>query len=161
MDQITASCSKRIMAALRQITHAVDTYSRRLKSEYDVTVPQLICMFAIIEKGKSTTSAIAQNIHVANSTIVGILDRLEKKGLILRKRDTEDRRKVFVSATAKGKKLIADAPSPLQDKLLESLEKLPELEQTAIALSLEKIVSLMGAEDIPCAPILGGEELND
>lgn len=161
MDNVTASCNRRIMSALRQITHAVDTYSRRLKSEYDVTVPQLICMIYIIENGKSTTSSIAQNIHVANSTIVGILDRLENKGLISRKRDTKDRRKVFVNATAKGKKLIRDAPSPLQDKLSDSLKKLPKLEQTAIALSLEKIVNLMGAENISSAPILGSEKLSD
>ena len=153
-DQITASCNRRIMSSLRQITHAVDIYSRRLRSEHGITVPQLICLIAIIENKNSTTSEIATKIHVANSTIVGILDRLEAKKYITRQRDTVDRRKVFVSATAQGKKLIKIAPSPLQDKLSESLANLPELEQAAIALSLEKIVDLMGVNDISPAPIL-------
>lgn len=154
-------CNKRVMSSLRQITHSIDRYSRRLRTESGITVPQLICLICIAENGKLTTSAIANKIHVANSTIIGILDRLEVKKYILRQRDTVDRRKVFVSATPQGKKLIEFAPSPLQDKLSESLKNLPQLEQTAIALSLEKVVDLMGVEDISPAPILATGQLTD
>jgi DNA-binding MarR family transcriptional regulator len=82
-------------------------------------------------------------IHVTPSTVVGILDRLEDKGLIRRERGKQDRRIVFVTATEQGVALAEQAPSPLQKKLGASINDLPELEQAAIALALERLVALV------------------
>jgi len=67
---------------------------------------------------------------------------------------TVDRRVVNVIATAKGRALADNAPSPLQDGLADALKRLSEMEQATIALSLERIVDLMEARDIDAAPIL-------
>jgi DNA-binding MarR family transcriptional regulator len=88
------------------------------------------------------------------STINGVIDRLEKKGLIVRERDTQDRRKVFITVTEAGKMMSKSTPSLLQDRLSDSLRSLPELEQAAIALSLERVVSLMEAEHLDTSPNL-------
>jgi len=61
---------------------------------------------------------------------------------------------VNVLITKLGKKIAKNAPSPLQDNLAEALAKLPTLEQTTIALSLQRIVDLMEAKDLEAAPIL-------
>lgn len=92
--------------------------------------------------------------YLSASTVVGILDRLEKKGFIRRLRDSNDRRVVNVSATEKGQKLAYNAPSPLQDGLANALNRLSELEQATIALSLKRIVDLMEAGHLEAAPIL-------
>jgi DNA-binding MarR family transcriptional regulator len=88
------------------------------------------------------------------STVVGILDRLETKGLILRQRSTKDRRVVLVELTDAGRRLVSDAPSPLQDRLTEGLGMLPKAEQQEIAAALDKVVSLMEAREIDASPIL-------
>jgi len=144
----------RILRALRRIIQAVDIHSRKLSSQYQITAPQLVTLLCIAEYGPMTTSEIGLHVHLSNSTVVGILDRLEAKNLVKRERGTTDRRLVHVSATEEGVNLVRSAPSPLQDMFADALHGLPELEQTAIALSLERIVELMEAKDIDAAPML-------
>ena len=116
----------------------------------------------MIERGPLTATAISREIHVSPSTIVGILDRLEDKGLLRRERSREDRRIVFVAATEAGIALAKETPSPLQKKLADALKALPELEQATITLSLERIVNLMEPQgvlspeplDEPGSPVL-------
>lgn len=133
----------RILRALRRITRAVALHSRQLSACSKITGPQLVCLRTVIEKGPMTATAISREVHVSASTVVGILDRLEDKGLITRERSRQDRRIVYITATDAGHKLAHDTPSPLQQKLAESLQVLPELEQATITLSLERIVDLI------------------
>lgn len=148
------SLDLRILRALRRIIQAVDIHSRKLSSQYQITGPQLVTLLCVTENGPMTTSEIGRHVHLSNSTVVGILDRLEAKELVKRERSTKDRRLVHVSATESAMSLVQSAPSPLQDVFAKALDKLPELEQTAIALSLERIVELMEARGIDAAPIL-------
>ncbi|MBU4611215.1 MarR family transcriptional regulator [Achromobacter sp. GG226] len=133
----------RILRALRRITRAIALHSKQLAACSHITAPQLVCLHTVIAGGPMTATAISREIHVSASTVVGILDRLEEKGLVRRERGREDRRTVFVSATEAGVKLANDAPSPLQKTLSEALNELPELERATITLSLERIVDLV------------------
>lgn len=136
----------RILRSLRRITRSIALHSRRLSAESSITSPQLVCLRTVIEKGPLTATAISREIHVSPSTIVGVLDRLEDKGLVLRERSKEDRRIVFVSATESGRELAKNTPSPLQQKLSEALKQLPESEQLQITLSLERVMALIDAD---------------
>lgn len=149
-----------ILQSLRRIMRAVDIYSKRLSTKYAITTPQLVCLLTIVESKTITVAALAKKIHLSSSTVVGILDRLENKKLISRKRDKQDRRLVKLKPTAKGKEYAKSAPSPLQDKLLETLSRLSNLEQAAISLSLSKIVELMEAEEIDASPLLTAGQIN-
>lgn len=133
----------RILRALRRITRSIALHSRQLAAYSNITAPQLVCLRAVVENGPLTATAISREIHVSPSTVVGILDRLEDKGWIRRERGREDRRIVFVTATETGIQLVHDTPSPLQKKLADALNALPELEQATITMSLERIVHLM------------------
>jgi len=149
MDTVTdaqQAYDLRILRALRRITRAVALHSRQLSVCNHITGPQLVCLRTIIDKGPMTATVISREVHVSASTVVGILDRLEDKGLIVRERGRADRRIVFVSATPAGRQVAQDTPSPLQQKLAESLQALPELEQATITLSLERVVDLIEAD---------------
>lgn len=144
----------RILRSLRRIIRSVEIHSKKLAAKYDVTGPQLICLLTVRDLGPVTATTISKEIYVSPSTVVGILDRLEEKGLIQRQRDKKDRRRVYVSLTDEGTKLADHAPSPLQDRLAEGLNGLPELEQVSIALALERVVDLMEVRQVDASPIL-------
>ena len=150
----------RILRALRRIIRSVELYSKQLSASRRITTPQLVCLLAVVNKGPLTATAISREVHLSPSTVVGILDRLEEKGWVARARDRDDRRIVQVSATAAGVALAREAPSPLQKTLADALNALPELEQATIALSLERIVSLMEAQTIDASPILETGPIN-
>ena len=95
----------RILRALRRITRSIALHSRQLSAVSHITAPQLMCLRTVIANGPLTATAISREIHVSPSTVVGILDRLEDKGLIRRERGREDRRIVFVTATEAGRAL--------------------------------------------------------
>jgi DNA-binding MarR family transcriptional regulator len=155
-----------ILQSIRRIMRAVDIYSRKLRSQYALTAPQIVCLGTIVEHGPLTVSQIAQRVFLSPSVVVGILDRLETRGLVRRERDTTDRRVVNTFATPAGRKVADEAPSALQDGLHEALKNLPTLEQATIALSLRRVVDLMEAGSIDAAPILetapiGGKSDNE
>ena len=143
-----------ILQSLRRIIRAVDLYSKRLKGRHAITAPQLICLLAIVESGSVGTGALAQRVYLSNSTVVGILDRLEERGLIQRQRDARDRRQVHVSATQAGHLLATSAPSPVQDRLADALKHLPHDQQLAISSDLQTLVHLMEVGHLDASPIL-------
>jgi DNA-binding MarR family transcriptional regulator len=149
-----ATYDRWILKSLRRIVRAVDLYSRELRSTCGLTVPQLVCLATIVREGQITAVSLSFQIHVSASTLVGILDRLEKRKLIERVRSRQDRRQVIITATAAGEEEVRRAPSPLQESLVTGLRSLSSERQAIIAQSLDKVVELMEAKEIKVAPLL-------
>ncbi|MDT8390666.1 MAG: MarR family winged helix-turn-helix transcriptional regulator [Lentisphaeria bacterium] len=144
----------RVLCSLRRIIRAVDIYSRRLNSQVGLTSPQLICLQSVVRGKRLTLSMVTKDVSLSGSTITGIVDRLEAKGLLVRERSRTDRRKVYLKPTPAGVEVVKASPSLLQDTFANALRKLAEDEQINIAESLERIVALMEAEDIEASPNL-------
>ena len=143
----------RILHAIRQVIQRIDIDSRKLAARHQITGPQLMALITVAEGGPISAAGIAKQIYVSPSTLVGIMDRLEAKGLILRRRGLRDRRVVHVTATEAGRALVAEAPYPLQYSLRRALERLSMRQQKQTATSLERLVRLLGAEDIEAEPV--------
>lgn len=135
--------ARRIIFALRKIMQQMDFHSHRLDKYYGITVPQIICLYEIYEKGAMTLAVLSKNIHLAASTLVGIIDRLEEKGFVKRSRSLEDRRLIFIDMTEKGRDFVRTSPHLLHNRLAEHLVVLPETEQILIANSLDLLVDLL------------------
>ncbi len=148
----------RTLRAIRRIIRAADLHSRRLASQHGITVPQLLCLTKLIENESLTVRELAAQIYVSASTVVGILDRLESRGLVTRRRGELDKRMVHVSITESGKKLVSDSPSPLHEELVAEMRAIPEEEQSEIANALEKLVDLLEIQRLDAAPILETNE---
>lgn len=145
---------RRVLTALRRIVRAIDLYSRELKARCGLTVPQMVCLSALAGETGITAVDLALQVHLSPSTLVGILDRLERMEFVERERSSEDRREVRLTATPEGRRALKLSPSPLQDSLARGLERLSSTEQAAIARALERIVELMEAQELPAAPLL-------
>lgn len=136
-----------LVRSIRRIVRAVDLYSHRLRSEYGVTAPQLVCLTRVVESQPTTIKRLAAEVNLSASTIVGIMDRLEAKGWAVRERSTQDRRQVMLTATETGAKLVAETPSPIQDRLAAAMFRLPPEERAATADALAKIVDMLELRD--------------
>jgi len=100
-----------------------------------------------VNAGTTTVTEVAAHVHLSPSTVVGIIDRLEEKGLVNRERDTTDRRVVTLTATDRGSKLIEETPHPVQALFDDRDDNtLDEDDYDRIATALEDIVSVLGAD---------------
>lgn len=85
------------------------TESRRLTKELarsvDLTGPQLTVLKMLEGVGDLSLSELSERIRAQNSTVTGIIDRMEREGLVVRARSTEDRRVVKIKLTDKGSKI--------------------------------------------------------
>jgi len=142
MDDIQ-NYEQRILRSLRRITRAVDVYSRRLNVEFGLTTPQMLCLDILSKSKDMILKDLAQSINLGESTVNGIIDRLEAKKYVTRTRSEQDRRKVYLVISPEGKNMLKKAPLPLENKVSNSLLQLPEAEQVSILSSLERITELI------------------
>lgn len=66
-----------------------------------ITLPQSLVISTLIKSGEMKISELSRKINLSNSTISGIIDRLEKKQLVVRTRSEVDRRIVYVKVSPK------------------------------------------------------------
>jgi DNA-binding MarR family transcriptional regulator len=98
--------------------------TRAVAEQYGLTGSQLLVLKMLEPRGQLSLSDLSERIRAKNSTVTGIIDRMERDGLVARRRSGEDRRVVHIELTAKGKKLATDAkgdPKQLYRALLEEL----------------------------------------
>ena len=143
-----------IVAAIRRIIRAIDLHSRRLVDRHDLTGPQLAILREAERLASPSTGALARAVHLSQPTVTGILNRLERRGLVRRERAAEDRRSVIITVTDAGRRLLREAPSLLQERFRDELARLAEWERLTLLASLQRIASMMDAEAIDAAPIL-------
>lgn len=150
----TFSISDQVLISLRQIIRSIDLHSKHLVKQFGLTGPQLIVLQEAALADQITASELAKASSLSQATVTGILDRLEKRGLILRQRSQSDRRRIHVTITAAGESLLESAPPPMQESFIEQFECLQDWEQHMILSSLKRVVALTNARKIAAAPIL-------
>lgn len=151
---LTVAHEVRILRAIRRILRAVEMHSKQLKQLQDITTPQLVALLALKEHGELSVKHLSQQLDLSASTTVGVIDRLESKGMVRRTRCAQDRRQVLVSITGTGRTLALQAPSPLQTQLAKALASMPSHEQAEITNALERLVNLFGITELDASALL-------
>ncbi len=143
-----------VLVALRRVIRATDLHSKHLAKTTGLTTPQILLLQTIRDKGEVTIGEIANKMSLSQATVTSILDRLEKRDLVYRKRSKEDKRKVHAYLTEQAKDTLKEAPIPLQEHFTRQFCELQEWEQSMIISSLQRVAQMMNAQDIDAAPVL-------
>jgi MarR family transcriptional regulator, organic hydroperoxide resistance regulator len=111
---------------LWSIDHALQSMSKRMVANLGVTGPQRLVIRLIGRFPNILAGELSELLRLHPSTLTGILQRLEERSLITRRRDREDLRRAHFSLTAKGKKLDALQSGTVEAAIRRVLGKLPE-----------------------------------
>jgi len=137
-----------IIQSLRRIIKSLQDYSQTVSNHFGITGPQLWALKTIHQTGSLAVGELSEGMYLHPSTVSGVVDRLEKKGYVIRDRTEKDRRVVKVRLTPKGKILARKAPNPVQGKMIYGLRKLKKERLGLICESVRELVGIMEAQDL-------------
>ncbi len=119
------------------------TESRRVTKEVarslGMTGPQVTAIKLLEGFGDLSLSALSERMSAKNSTITGLVDRLERDGMVTRARSTEDRRVTLIRLTPAGRKLAGQIPVTSMEMFARALCSLDARERDQLRGLLRKL----------------------
>jgi len=108
----------RLLACENLIEQTVRT---RLRVAFDITLPQFDVLSELEHAGNALTmSQLSQKLMVSNGNVTGVVDRLERDGLVRRRASSTDRRVQYIELTEQGVSLFRDIASE-HERWIENL----------------------------------------
>lgn len=131
---------------LRHIAAIIKQKGREILSNYTITPPQFIALQWLDELGDMTIGELSTKMYLAFSTTTDLVDRMEQKELVVRSRDTKDRRVVRVHLLDKGKQIIAEVVEKRQGYLQDVVKDFDASEVEVLSTLLSRMYQEMKEE---------------
>jgi DNA-binding MarR family transcriptional regulator len=124
---------------LQELLAAIKRGYVAIAEEFELSPPQVMAMRVLEPDRPLPMNELATECHLDNSTITGIVDRLEAQGLVERRSDERDRRVKMVAVTDEGAKVCAQLAEILQEAP-EPIARLSRKDQAALRDVLRRAV---------------------
>jgi len=138
---------------VRRIFQAINEYSRSAEQTTGLTGTQLWVLKILANSAPMRVSELAHQMYLSSATVVGIIDRLEVKNMVTRKRSKKDRRAVDLDLTKTGKEMVINAPEVAQIMLIKGLGELSENDFSVVETGMQQMVHILRAEQINPQPM--------
>ena len=132
----------RALSAYVKLVRASDSLTARIHRHLaaaGLTISQFGVLEALYHLGPLSQAEIAKKVLKSTGNITMVIDNLEKRGLVKRERDKEDRRYYAVQMMAEGKKLIGRIFPHHAARIMEEMNILSSAEQESLGYLCRKI----------------------
>jgi MarR family 2-MHQ and catechol resistance regulon transcriptional repressor len=99
----------RLWIVLARCYHAVSQIAERSVAQAGLGLSDFAALEALLHKGPLTITQIQAKVLLASGSMTAAIDRLEQKGLIVRKSTPSDRRAKLLELTPEGRRLVGGA----------------------------------------------------
>lgn len=106
----------------RTVHRLYDAQGQKLLDRESIPIAYWYYLRVLAERGEINQLELSKRVGIASTTAVPALDYLEKRGLVKRVRDPNDRRKYFVVLQDEGKRLVDEMLPDLIDMISGSLD---------------------------------------
>jgi DNA-binding MarR family transcriptional regulator len=89
-----------VVGLIKEVLVKMRQFMNKAFESRGVTAPQGYLLGILSKNGKMKIHELSQKLSMTDSTVSGIIDRLEKQGMVLRVRSLEDKRVVYVDISA-------------------------------------------------------------
>ena len=110
----------------------------------DVTLTQYRTLVVLASRGPQTVAALAEAVDVAPPTATRMSDRLVRKGLVVRRHDTTDRRLVRLTLSPAGRRLVDTVTGRRRAEIAALLAGIPAAQQAALVDALQQLAEAAG-----------------
>lgn len=128
-----------IVDGLVQLSYLIQNVLGRVGAEYDLTIIQ-IRLLGILRDREPSMLQLAKHLSLDKSSITGLVDRAERRGLVERTISPIDRRGFNVRITSTGRKLVHVVGDEIERQLHVVIEGLSETERSQFAVIAPKIL---------------------
>jgi len=142
------STTQNIVADFRRLSRAVYLDASRTSKEFGLTRSQSQVLKNLLTHGSLSSADLSRKLYMTPANLTGIIDRLEKKGLVERIRNLGDRRVVLITLTESGRDLSIRLPDSIEKKLAAGLMDLPPEQIRMLSKAMSQILQLMEVQDI-------------
>lgn len=150
--------TKAILDALRRVLRYLRNAAASTHGSTGLSAAQLFVLQRLAEADRAlSVNELAERTYADQSTVSVVAQRLEKRGLLARRRSSEDRRRVDLSVTPRGRTLLGRQLRSPQAGLLQGLARLPPASRAALAEHLRELTRAMGLHGAP-APMMFEDE---
>lgn len=104
----TGELGRQLSFALYGAANRMIRHHKPILEPLGLTFPQYLVILALIDGAPRTVGALGACLEMDTGTITPLVKRLETAGLVTRRRDREDERRVLVDLTAAGRALEAE-----------------------------------------------------
>ena len=139
--------SNEILHAYLQVSRHISEKFRIYYGKLNLTYPQSIVLAILEADGPMPISALAEAAGSANSTISGVVDRLEKMELVQRTRSDSDRRVIYVSTTDQFREHFAKFKATACDRISAALNTLSPQDAQAVERGLMLLDQALQSEE--------------
>jgi DNA-binding MarR family transcriptional regulator len=96
---------------------AASDFDERVAKKLKLSRTDMRCLDLIGRLGPLTAGRLAEESGLTTGAVTFILDRLEEAGMVTRRRDTEDRRRVWVEIVPETKERLEDLQQPVAEEM--------------------------------------------
>jgi len=146
-----------VVDSVRRLVGFLSQSARSVEERTGVTNAQAFVLRELLSDGALTINEIAERTMTLQSTASVLVKRLERSGLVERRRSDEDARRVEVSLTTEGRRVARRVPAPPLARLLTALEMLPPSRVDDLDRSLRALLAAMHAPRGRRAPLFEAE----
>src|ERR1044071_3048444 len=111
----------RSMDAIRAVVRALRINTRAIELEIGISLAQLFVLQQVAERPATSLNDLAERTATHQSSVSVVVRRLVDRGLVTRRADTADKRRVQIELTPAGEKLLVGAPETIQTRLVTAL----------------------------------------
>lgn len=139
MKKDSVISAPKLWTVLARSYSSVAAFAERSVASEDLGLSDFAVLEVLLHKGPLTISAIGKKVLLANASMTSAIDRLEERGLVVRKAEEEDRRVRLIHLTAKGRALITAMFDRHQRKLEALMADLSQAERQQLYRGLKKL----------------------
>ena len=140
-----------MLDAIRRIVHGLRESSRRAEREVGLSGAQLFVLQTLADRPSISVNELAALTHTHQSSVSVVVSRLAERGFVKRAVARDDRRRMVLSLTAKGKRVAGKAPDVPQDRLVRGITALRSTRRQQLAASLTQLAAVMQGDRRPAA----------
>jgi DNA-binding MarR family transcriptional regulator len=128
-----------VVDALAQLSFLVWGMLAQRASQRDLSMIQTR-LLGVLRDREPSMNELARLLDLDKSSVTGLVDRAEKRGLVTRRVSTEDRRAFRVSLTKQGRKLVEQVADEFQAEITAALAGLPATDRTMLSGLASRVV---------------------